>query len=185
MRQRCCQLILGTDFDRGTRDPCRWRRTGNGTASPACRESPGPGTRESRPSGSLIPVNVSDGASGPRRGGCAPRRGAPGGGVGRTHKPRTDGDPPACKDKRMLFVSTCPARRGWTRGRTQREVLLNAGPARTGARLTDRRPVCAHRAGTHRRQARCATCAYRKTPIQATGSNGLNTHQPAASAWRV
>ena len=55
MRQRSCQLILGTDCDRGTRDPCRWRRTGNGTASPACRESPGPGTWESRPSGSLPP----------------------------------------------------------------------------------------------------------------------------------
>ena len=78
-------------------------------------------------------------ASGPRRGGCAPRRGATGE-ERKPHKPRTDGDPPACKDKRMLFVSTCPARRGWTRGRTQREVLLNAGPAQAGARLPDRRP---------------------------------------------
>ena len=34
-------------------------------------------------------------------------------------------------------------------------------------------------AGTHSRQARCATCAYRKTPIRATGSNGL--HPPAGS----
>ncbi len=35
-------------------------------------------------------------------------------GVGWTHKPRKGGGPPACKDKRMLFLSTCPARRGST-----------------------------------------------------------------------
>ena len=68
--------------------------------------------------------------SGPRRGGR-----------GRTYTQAPhDGGPPVCKDKRMLFVSTCPARRGWTRGRAQREVLLNAGPAQAGARLPDRRP---------------------------------------------
>ena len=55
----------------------------------------------------------------------------------------------------------------------------------TGARLPDRRPVCAHRAGTHSRQARCATCAYQKTPVRATGSNGLNTHHPPAGGGRV
>ena len=84
-----------------------------------------------------------------------------------------------------VLLPDCPARRGWTRGRIQREVLLNAGPARTGARLPDRRPVCAHRAGTHSRQARCATCAYQKTPVRATGSNGLNTHHPPAGGGRV
>ena len=123
-------------------------------------------------------------ASGPRRGGCAPRRGAPGG-VGRTHKPRTDGDPPACKDKRMFCFLTSPPDGGSPASLCASKLAERTAPRRRGHASRTGGPVCAHRAGTHRRQAGCATCASWKTPIRATGSNGLNTHQPAASAWRV
>ena len=84
-----------------------------------------------------------------------------------------------------VLLPDCPARRGSTGRLHPPNRSRDHRPAWPGARFKDRRPVCAHRAGTHRRQARCASCAYQKTPIRATGSNGLNTHQPAPSAWRV
>ena len=65
------------------------------------------------PPGAPFLENVSDAASGPRRGGCAPGRGATGWGRKTTQAPH-HGGLPACKDKRMLFLSTSPARRGFT-----------------------------------------------------------------------
>ena len=53
-----------------------------------------------------------------------------------------DGGSPASLCASKLAKRTAPRRRGHA--------------SRTGG------PVCAHRAGTHRRQARCATWAYRK-----------------------
>ena len=48
------------------------------------------GVGRAGPPGAPFPENVSDAALGPRRGGCAPGRGATGG-VGKPHKPRTTG----------------------------------------------------------------------------------------------
>ena len=60
------------------------------------------------PPGAPIPENVSDAALGPRRGGCAPGRGATGWGRKTTQAPH-HGGLPACKDKRMLCLLTAPA----------------------------------------------------------------------------
>jgi hypothetical protein len=123
-------------------------------------------------------------ASGPRRGGCAPRRGAPGG-AGRTHKPRMTGVRQHAKTRGCCSSAPAPHDGGGPEDELNEKFYSMQAPRRRGHASRTGGPVCAHRAGTHRRQARCATCAYRKTPIRATGSNGLNTHQPAASAWRV
>ena len=117
-------------------------------------------------------------ASGPRRGGCAPRRGAPGG-AGRTHKPRMRGVRQHAKTKGCCSSAPAPHDGGGPEDEFNEKFYSMQAPHGRGHSLPDRRPVCAHRAGTHSRQARCATCAYRKTPIRATGSNGL--HPPAGS----
>ena len=85
----------------------------------------------------------------------------------------------------MFCFLTAPHDGGGPEDEFNEKFYSMQAPHGRGPRLPDRRPVCAHRAGTHSRQARCATCAYQKTPIRATGSNGLNTHQPAAGGGRV
>ena len=83
-----------------------------------------------------------------------------------------DGGPPACKDKRMLFVSTCPARTGVCQPVRTRACCSCHCPAWTGVRPeTVSRDTPAPREGTRptagaqrahagalsrRHQARCA-----------------------------
>ena len=122
-------------------------------------------------------------ASGPRRGGCAPRRGAPGG-AGRTHKPRMRGVRQHAKTRGCCSSAPAPHDGGGPEDEFNEKFYSMQAPhgrgpdSRTGAR-------CAHTGPGHtaaRRDAQPARTG--KHPFGRLVATGY-THQPAPSAWRV
>ena len=78
-------------------------------------------------------------ASGPRRGGCAPRRGATGGGRTDTQAPHGRGSA-RVQGQTDVLLPDFPARRGFTGFTLRFQAGRAHRPAQAGARLTDRRP---------------------------------------------